>query len=335
MTGTPSSELLFRAVDEPAPGARFAALFGEYWPAYRTWFLREGDEARPTYGESRKALETHMPELAGTYDALAALAGGGDTEARFLSLYCPTPALVGCSQAIWTRGEPALVRNYDYSPDLSDGVILASAWNGRRVVAMTDCLWGVLDGINDAGLAVALSFGGSKTVGKGFAATLVLRYALETAATTREAVAILTRVPVYMAYNVSVVDETGDYATVYIAPDREPAVKRQAVSTNHQQHVEWAEHAEVSQTLKRQRLLEKRLDDPAETLATLIDRFLEPPLYRRTWSERWGTLYTAAYEPAARAVTYRWPGHAWPQSIDGFAEGEHTAHYGEREQIRT
>ena len=45
---------------------------------------------------------------------------------------------------------------------------------------MSDCLWGLLDGMNDRGLAVSLTFGGRPDVGDGFAIPLVVRYVLET-----------------------------------------------------------------------------------------------------------------------------------------------------------
>ena len=59
---------------------------------------------------------------------------------------------------------------------------------------MSDCLWGLLDGINDSGLAVSLTFGGRKDVGDGFAIPLVVRYVLETCDTVAEARAALARV---------------------------------------------------------------------------------------------------------------------------------------------
>ena len=44
---------------------------------------------------------------------------------------------------------------------------------------MSDCLWGLLDGVNDAGLAVSLTFGGRRDVGDGFGIPIVVRYLLE------------------------------------------------------------------------------------------------------------------------------------------------------------
>ena len=78
--------------------------------------------------ESARMLREHMPELVPTYECLCELAGGGDLEARMLSMWRPPSYLSGCSQAVWTRGEPILVRNYDYSPDRIEGTILATAW---------------------------------------------------------------------------------------------------------------------------------------------------------------------------------------------------------------
>ena len=56
-------QTLWRAISEAQPGPKWAGLFGEYWPAYQRWWLREGEGERATYMESRNALKLHMPEL--------------------------------------------------------------------------------------------------------------------------------------------------------------------------------------------------------------------------------------------------------------------------------
>ncbi len=321
--------LVFRAISEPEPGPRWQALFAEAWPGYESWFLREGESRRPTYGESLKMLKRHLPELVPIYDKLVALAGGGDRQARLLSLWCPTPFLSGCSQAVFPSADSILVRNYDYSPALCDAVLLYTRWGEKAVIASSDCLWGVLDGVNEDGLVVSLAFGGRTVVGEGFGIPLVLRYVLQLCTTTREAAEVLGRVPVNMAYNVTVLDASGDFVTAFLAPDRPAELRRWPIATNHQGAIEWREHAAATKTLERESFLAARLSDPGETAERMVARFLEPPLYSTRWAHGWGTLYTAAYQPRERRVTLLWPGQRLEESIAAFHEVSLPVQFGE------
>jgi len=300
--------LILQSIREASPGAKWQRLFHTFWPAYQRWFLSEGHRARPSYLRSEQALQAAMPELMPIYQQLCALAGGGDLAARFLSLYCPPPYLAGCSQALWLRGAPTLMRNYDYSPELFEGVLLYTNWL-RPVMAMSDCLWGVLDGINDSGLALSLAFGGRKLTGVGFGIPLVLRYILETCSTTAEAVAVLRRIPLHMAYNVTVIDASGDHATAYLAPDRAPIVTDAITCTNHQQAIEWPDYAKATKTVERKHYLDEHLTDPSETKQDFAARFLASPLHHTDYRRGFGTLYTATYEPTKAAMTLSWKTH--------------------------
>ncbi|MEM6971627.1 MAG: C45 family peptidase [Pseudomonadota bacterium] len=313
-------ELLFRAVHEAEPGPKWAALFAEHWPAYRRWWAREGLAARPTYSECRHALAAHMPEIGALYDGLAELAGGGDAEARFLSFYCPPPYLSGCSQAIWPGAAPMLVRNYDYDPRAFDALVLATAWQGRRVIGVSDGCWGLVDGMNDAGLAVSLTFGGRRVIGEGFGVPLILRYILQTCNTSGEAVQALTRIPCHMSYNVTVVDAARRYATVFLAPDRTAQVTQAPASTNHQGRVEWSSHARFTATVERERFLLNRLTLHREPAETFIAAFLRPPLYSVAFSQGFGTLYTAVYRPLQGAMALHWPDSVWSLPLNGFED---------------
>ena len=313
-------ETLFQAISELQPGDKWRRLFEKLWPAYHKWFLKEGDKARPKFLTCERALKSYMPELMPTYERLLELAGGSDQAARFLSLYNPTPYMSGCSQAVWTRDEPFLVRNYDYSAKLWEALQLHTAWNGRQVIATSDCLWGVLDGMNESGLAVSLAFGGRKIVGDGFGIPLILRYILEFCETTSEATEVLSRVPSHMAYNVTLLDKAGSHATVFISPDRDPIISRQALATNHQSSVEWAEHARATASLDRAHFLSLRLNDEGETRDRFISRFFEPPLYQTKHHIGWGTLYTSIYDPASGQVVCRWPAYSLEQGMEDFTE---------------
>ncbi|NKB77232.1 MAG: hypothetical protein GKR96_09345 [Gammaproteobacteria bacterium] len=310
----------FRAIYELSPGDKWEHLFNEFWPDYKKWFLREGDEARPSYMQGLKALRKHMPELVPTYERLTTLAGGGDTASRFLSLYCPPPYLSGCTQAVWTGGQPALVRNYDYSASRLEGVVLKSRWNEKTVIAMIDGIWGALDGINDSGLSVSLAFGGRVSVGIGFGIPIILRYILEFCDDTESAITVLCNTPSHMSYNVTVLDQHQRFATVYITPDRPPVVRQVPVATNHQGKIEWPRHAWATATLERETAAYSMLANTDETLEGLITGFQCPPIYNTAHHRGFGTLYTAVYRPLSRSVEYLWPKARWGFDMDYFQE---------------
>jgi len=314
--------LTFRALDVgPWVSPSLSASFAAAWPSYRTWFLREGTDARPSYADSRAALAWHMPELLGTYDALVASAGGGDLEARFLSHWCPPPVVTACSLATWDRDAHLLVRSYDYPPMLCDTTVLASSWTGTRVLAMSDCLWGAVDGVNAHGLAVAIAFGGRPVVGTGFGIGLVVRYLLEVAGDVGEAVAVLARMPVSMSYNVALADRGGASAIVEVAPDLPAALTGRRTAANRQSHgvgptvTEWSDHARRSGTLEREAALEAAVAETSATPSSLIGTFLTAPVQRDPALHEWGTVFTSVYDCDAGTLDVLWPDDAWHLSL--------------------
>jgi predicted choloylglycine hydrolase len=261
-----------------------------------------------------------MPEFLNLHEELCDLAGGGDHASRFLSFYCPPAYLSGCSQAIWPGAEPVLVRNYDYSPHAFDSVILRTAWQGRKVMGISDGLFGLVDGVNDAGLAVSLTFGGRPAVGEGFGVPLIIRYILQTCDSAPQARRALCRIPTHMSYNVTVLDRERRYFTALTAPDRSALVTNAAVATNHQWTVEWQSHARFTATVERERFLLQRLMLHVEPEEKFIGAFLRPPLYSTAYSAGFGTLYTAVYRPRRLDMEVRWPGVTWPFELENFAE---------------
>lgn len=320
-------QLQFTALSDNGDGNRWRSLYTRLWPAYRAWYLRDGHLARPTYLECREALVTHMPAMLPVWEQLVDLAGGGDVAARFLSLYCPPPYLTGCSQAAWGGSDPLLVRNYDYDPKAFEATILRSNFGGRAVLGTSDCLAGLVDGINDAGLAVSLTFGGRRVVGRGFGMPWLLRYVLQTCNTTPEAVEALAAVPTHMAYNVTLVDERRRVKTLQLAPDRPAVILDTPVATNHQATVEWEAHARETATIEREQFLLKRLLEHRDPASDFVAAFLRPPLYSVHFDRGFGTLYTAALWPRRRELVYAWPGSEWRLTLDGFCDGTRLIEY--------
>ena len=323
--------LAFEALSEPEPGDTWRASFGAMWPAYRSWYLKEGEDARPDLATCRAMLDRWMPELVPTFERLVELTGSDPLAARFLSMYSPPGFVVGCSQAAFTGdGGPVLVRNYDYPASRAEGIILSTAWTGRRVIGMSDCLWGLLDGVNDAGLAASLTFGGRPVVGDGFGIPLVMRYALEVCESVSEACRVFARIPVHAAQNVTVLDRSGDFATIRLSPDREPEVLTVPVATNHQHRGDWPAYAAAVQTHERERRLLELLRTSQMTRDRLVDAFLTAPLYRIA-GDRGGTLYTAVYDPVAGTADYLWPEARIAESLQTFTYGSHVQCYADAE----
>jgi len=325
-----SEQLEFEAVEELTPGSLWRGRFQAMWPAYRAWYLKDSSTERPELETCRRALEHHMPELVPTYERLVELADDDELAARMLSLYRPPGFVVGCSQGAWTRGDgPVLVRNYDYPVARLEGIVYLTKWGERRVIGMSDCLWGLLDGINDSGLCISLTFGGRRDVGDGFAIPLVVRYVLETCDTVAEARAALARIPVHAPQNLTLLDGSGEYLTAYVGPDRPAEFHALAATTNHQGKVEWPEYAAAIRSVEREDCVLGLLDDPELGREQFVAAFLEPPLHNTSYAQGYGTIYTAAYYPTEARAEYRWPGFTLEQSFDRFEESSNVQVFSE------
>src|SRR5664279_1795483 len=304
------------AINEPMPGLRWQALFDATWSGYRAWYLSHGDAARPDLRVASRMLASHMPELIPTYDRLVDLAGGDELAARMLTLWDAPAFAPACSQAALAGPEPALCRNYDYGVDLWERTIYTSAFTGRRVIGSGDCLWGLLDGMNESGLAVSLAFGGRPGSGRGFAIPIVLRYLLEVATTVAQAREVLWDLPISMSYNLTMVDAAGDSGTAFVGPDMPAEFSAAPIATNHRGDVpEYPERAARLRSVpRRNRLGEVLASDPRP--AELAAAFLADPLYNREYSRSFGTLYTALYRPARGVAEFVWPGQSWRRGFD-------------------
>ncbi len=309
------------AISEERPGPKWQARFEALWPRYRPWFAPAADD--PPLAARRAALAAHMPELVPAWERACALAGDDPAAHALLTGWAPPPVVTGCSVAIAPEAEPVMIRNYDFTSGFFEGTLQHGRWaGGPTVIASSEALFGALDGVNDAGLAAALTFGGRPVVGAGFGNPWLVRYVLETCATVPEAIAALTRIPSAMATNIVVLDRTGAHAVAMLAPDREPLVLDRPVVTNHQRAPEWPAGDAASETVLRCDLLTRLRETPGTGRAEMIRAFLAPPILRRDFAGVMGTFYTAVLRPAAGAVDYLWPDRpAWSQAVGAFEEG--------------
>jgi predicted choloylglycine hydrolase len=315
-------EWQFYTCIEHYPGEKLALKLKAAWPAYQRWFRSVAIEQRTTAAQGRHQLQTFMPELLATYDKLCVAFVADEEVAAFLSLYNPPSFRAACSQAAWTRESISLFRNYDFPGALCDRQLLYTNWNGTRVIGMSDCLWGLLDGMNEHGLAVSLAYGGRNKRQQGFAITLVLRYILETCSTVVQGIAVLQRVPVNMPYNVTLLDRSGSTTTIELCPGLPPKNSSLKFATNHQLGGAMENMDAVADSCLRERFLSIRMADPLQTVAGMREMFLNPPLLRRQsdW-HGWGTMYTAHYSLSDGVVTLAWPnGQTLQSSFDHFSD---------------
>ncbi|WP_138935399.1 C45 family autoproteolytic acyltransferase/hydolase [Roseovarius arcticus] len=319
-----SMKLTFDAVSEATPGPKWVARWQRSWPAYEAWFVARGGDNGPSAPDCRDAMRDYMPEIVPLYDRLVALAGGSDRAARFLSTWCPPAYLGGCSlAALSDKTDVRLVRNYDLSPELNEGLLLRTEWTGRAVMGMIEFLWGLSDGINDAGLSVALAYGGRAQTGEGFGVTTILRYVLETCDTVDDALKALRRVPSHMAYNLVLADASGCTASVELIPGGGVRVMPQAIATNHQSGPEPAARPAFTRSYERHAHLKDLRISPRH----LNRQFLKSPLIQDRYGEGFGTLFTAEYNPKDRTLGLTLSGERWDQALDAFEEGQRNVDY--------
>ncbi len=318
----------FISINEPIADFKWQKLFFERWPAYQEWLNSSGEV--PSVEIAQAALSKYMPEMVELHEQLCRLAQADDDAISFLTGFQPPAYSSACSQVVSTQHNVQLIRNYDYHVGLFEGTLLMTRWHGKKVIANSDCLLGVLDGMNEDGLAISLTFGGRSVVGYGFGIPFILRYILEFCSTVEQAVAVLLRVPSHMSYNVTVADRRGLIKTIQVAPDKAPVVTSVPLATNHQGPIEWAENGNLNKTAERasylENLLLRGISGP-----TLTKAFLGPPLYNNQFSEGFGTLYTAVYSPIEGRVELHWPEDSMVQTFRSFTEEKKLIIYNQNE----
>jgi predicted choloylglycine hydrolase len=310
----------FEAVDVGDGGdGRWAERIRGLWPRAERALAPEAFTPDGA-ATARRMFEQHMPELVPALDQLARQVGEARGE-TFLTLAALRPFYASCTQ---TGGHGVLLRNYDFDPGEVEGLIVRSSLL-RPVLGTQDGGWGLLDGMNDAGLAVSLTFGGREVHGPGFAIIIVLRYLLETCDTVDQALARLASIPICVPQNVTLVDP-GRAVTVYTGPDipmteaREAPDVAEACAANHQ-HLPMPEGQErFSRTQERLAAIRAAGAD--------VSAMLKPPLYQDKYDSGLGTVYTALYRPGDGDVTYYWPGESWDLSLRAFVPGTRTVTLG-------
>jgi len=315
---------------------QWQAVFFDYWPAYEAWYRHnmKADINPEALKRGHRQLATVMPEMLPLYESFLEASNDCPVAAQFLTGYQPPAYLVSCSQAVLLDEEPLLMRNYDLSPDLSENLLTQSNWLGQNIIGSNECLWGLDDGMNRSGLVASLTFGGSKQLGKGFGIPFIMRYLLQTCVNVKQAIKVLQRVPSHMAYNVTLLDRQGSFATVMLAPGQGVIVTRERCITNHQTQVTWPRQATFTKTQERKQFLDELLARGKVNEQQLREAFLAAPLRSANYPQKFGTVYTAVYKPLSETMSYHWPAEqAWQHSFADFRSSEKTVNLGKQTSL--
>ncbi len=329
---------IFRARRIGTIGSQWQGIFNDYWQAYEAWYRRKMQtEISPqALKQAHRQLVAIMPEMLPLYEAFREASNDCPVAAQFLTGYQPPAYLVNCSQAILLDDEPVLIRNYDLSPDLSENLLTQSDWLGQEIMGTNECLWGLDDGMNRSGLAASVTFGGSNQVGRGFGIPFIMRYLLQTCENVKQGIELLQRVPSHMAYNVTLLDRQGAFATVMLAPQQTAIVTREACITNHQTRVTWPQQARFSKTRERKRFLDELLAREKIDEHQLRAAFLTAPLHSTNYAQGFGTVFTAVYKPSSERMSYYWPAEQeWQHEFAAFRESEKTVILGPQASPQT
>jgi hypothetical protein len=212
-----------------------------------------------------------FPDLGPRYGRLVAYHAIHELSQRFA---VDNPAL-GCSlvavgAARGKRGHAFVARNFDFEGgavfDADKLVVAVRPTGGYGFVSVSwGGMAGVVSGMNEKGLALVINAGVSTDYRRvGAPTTLLVRDALQRAATIDEAVAVLTERPAFVTDIIGMADRTGAVAVLELTPQRHRLRRGDLLlATNHLEHPDLAADAsnrariEQSTTAQRRQRLER------------------------------------------------------------------------------
>ncbi|HLR51670.1 MAG TPA: C45 family peptidase [Candidatus Avamphibacillus sp.] len=251
--------------------------------------------------KNMKAIySTFAPHLLEEIDGLAEGLGISHRKAAalFSGYDMPKAEALGCS-AMMTK--KYYVRNYDFSPDLYDGLFsLIQPDTSFATAGYNLQILGRHDGVNQEGLVAGLHFVSNHGYKKGLSAWTAVRIVLDSCATTSEAVNLLKEIPHAACYNFSLGDKNGDMAVVEASPDK--VIVRRGVSAlscvNHFQseQLKNKNRSSIEHSVKRHHYLEK-LKDEEHSYVEIFENFksIYSPLFFTDYDDLFGTLHTFSY----------------------------------------
>ena len=170
-----------------------------------------------------RVVKEHMPDILDELQGIAEATHYDMNRLKALALALnahPGCSVMAISGEHTTDGKPLFARNFDWyeSAQKRSALIDAQVPNKLRHISSNDTLIGRYDGINEAGLAIAISYVAGRADKVGVMFPLAVRHVLDTCRTTQEGVAFLESIPHVRATNFLLMDASSTIATVEASP---------------------------------------------------------------------------------------------------------------------
>lgn len=264
--------------------------------------------------------EIDLPEMKSIYSSFAphlleeleGLAEGfGISSLKAAALYSgydvPKTEAMGCSSLLTKE---YYVRNYDFSPNLYDGVFsMVQPKQSFASAGYNLQLLGRHDGVNEHGLVAGLHFVSHDGYRKGVSPWTGIRMVLDTCSSTEEAVVLLKEIPHSACYNFSLGDRNGKIAEVEASPEKVRVRYGESFLScvNHFQdeQMKRKNRRSIEGSLERNEHL-LSLNEKQRSHQQLFHHFkdIDSPIFFTDYENLFGTLHTFSYSyPDSRILT--------------------------------
>ncbi|MEI5906952.1 C45 family peptidase [Bacillus spongiae] len=210
----------------------------------------------------------------------------------------PRTEAMGCS-AIITKDY--YVRNYDFSPDLYDGVFsLVQSEAAFATAGYNLQILGRHDGINQKGLVIGLHFVSNNGYSKGISPWTAIRMVLDICSSVDDAIQMLKEIPHSACYNFSLGDPMGNIAVVEASPDKVLVRQGQSLLScvNHFQDEKLKNNNRLSieGSVKRDNFIQEisKKNLPHQKMFDHL-KDINSPLYFTDYENLFGTMHTLSY----------------------------------------
>jgi predicted choloylglycine hydrolase len=248
----------------------------------------------------KSIFTTFAPHLQEELEGLAhGLEISTEKSAALFSGYdLPKTETMGCTALITKK---YYVRNYDFTPDLYDGMfsliqpdgVFASAGYNLQVV-------GRHDGVNEKGVVAGLHFVSNEGYSKGISPWTAVRMVLDKCSSVDDAIHMLKELPHSACYNFSLGDKKGSMAVVEASPGKVAVRLGESLLScvNHFQDPALTDknRSSIDCSVKRNSYLQEMGAGNFTHFDVFNDfKRKQSPLFFTDYEELFGTLHTFSY----------------------------------------